>query len=127
MDKSCPGCSGPVQRNTRSRGGGSVSSSLHPYPGLVSISPGCFQHCSPLHQLGLICRSASPWPPAPAAPNAARTCPHLHSKVNTNPPLKQVTVKLCEMCINRVIAVLAAAAMLKGNVSGSRTGDTNGL
>ncbi len=28
--------------------------------------------------------SASPQPPVPAAPNAARTCPHLHSKVDTN-------------------------------------------
>ncbi len=37
--------------------------------------------------------SASPQPPVPAALNAARTCPHLHSKVDTNPPLKQVTVK----------------------------------
>ncbi len=37
--------------------------------------------------------SASPRPPAPAAPNAARTRPQLHSKVDTNPPLKQVTVK----------------------------------
>ncbi len=37
--------------------------------------------------------SVSPWPPAPAAPNASRTCPHLHSKADTNPPLKQVTVK----------------------------------
>ncbi len=38
-------------------------------------------------------RSASPRPPAPAAPNAAQMCPHLHSKVDTNPPIKQVTVK----------------------------------
>ncbi len=39
------------------------------------------------------CGSVSPWPPAPAAPNAARRCPQLHSKVDTNPPLKQVTAK----------------------------------
>ncbi len=39
-----PGCMGPVQRNTRSRGGGGVSSALHTYPGLVSVSP----RCSPL-------------------------------------------------------------------------------
>ncbi len=32
---------GPVQRNTRSRGIGNVSSKLHTYPGLVSVSPGC--------------------------------------------------------------------------------------
>ncbi len=32
--------------------------------------------------------SASPRPPAPDAPNAARTHPHLHSNVDTNPPLK---------------------------------------
>ncbi len=36
------------------------------------------------------CRSVSP--PAPAAPNAAQMCPHLHSKVDTNLPLKQVTL-----------------------------------
>ncbi len=37
--------------------------------------------------------SASPRPP----PNAARTCSHLHSKVNTNQPLKQVKiVNLCK-------------------------------
>ncbi len=48
-----PGCMGTVQRNTRSRGGGSVSSTLHTYPGLVSVSPGCFQRCFPFPQLGL--------------------------------------------------------------------------
>ncbi len=32
------------------------------------------------------CGYASSRPPAPAAPNAARTCPHLHSNVDTNPP-----------------------------------------
>ncbi len=26
--------------------------------------------------------SVSPWPSAPATPNVARTCPHLHSKVD---------------------------------------------
>ncbi len=41
-------------RNTRSRGGGSVSSVLHTYPGLVSISPGCFHCCFPFPQLGLL-------------------------------------------------------------------------
>ncbi len=69
-----------------SRGGGSVSNALYTYPGLVSVSPGCFQHDSPLPQLGL---------PLHQAPNAARARPHLHSKVDTNPPLKQVTVKQC--------------------------------
>ncbi len=54
LGRSRPGCMGPVQRNTRSRGGGSVSSALHTYPGLVSISLGCFQCCSPLPQLGLL-------------------------------------------------------------------------
>ncbi len=34
--------------------------------------------------------SVSPRPPAPAA---ARTCPHLHSKVDTDPPTKEVRVK----------------------------------
>ncbi len=32
--------------------------------------------------------SVSPWPPAPA-----RACPHLHTKVDTDPPTKQVRVK----------------------------------
>ncbi len=54
LGRSRPGCTGPVQRNTRSRGCGSVSSALHTYPGLVSIRSGCFQHCSPLPQLGLL-------------------------------------------------------------------------
>ncbi len=31
------------------------------------------------------------------------------------------------MCVNRVLAVLAAAEMLTGNISGSRVGDANGL
>ncbi len=35
-------------------GGESVSSALHTYPGLVSVSPGCFQCCSQLPQLGLL-------------------------------------------------------------------------
>ncbi len=92
-----PGCTGPVQRNIRSRGGGIVSSVQHTYPRLVSINPGCFQRCALLPQAGPASQparqSASPRPPAPAATNAARTCPHLPSKVDTNPPLKQVTVK----------------------------------
>ncbi len=36
-------CTRPVQRNTWSRGGGSVSSHTVYLPGLVSVSPGCFQ------------------------------------------------------------------------------------
>ncbi len=48
LGRSRPGCTGPAQRNTRSRGGGSVSSGLHTYPGFVGVSPGCFQRCSPL-------------------------------------------------------------------------------
>ncbi len=53
--RSRPRCTGPVQRNTRSRGGGSVSSALHTYPGyeLMSGSPRCFQRCFPFPQLGL--------------------------------------------------------------------------
>ncbi len=47
LGRSRPGCTWTVQRNTRSRGGGSVSSSL-------SVSPRCFHHCSPLPQLGLV-------------------------------------------------------------------------
>ncbi len=31
------------------------------------------------------------------------------------------------MCVNRVLAVLAAATMLTGSVRGSRAGDANGL
>ncbi len=56
LGRSCPGCTGPEQRNTQSRDGGSVSSALHTYPGLVSVSPECFQHCSLLPQLGLLCQ-----------------------------------------------------------------------
>ncbi len=97
LGRSRPGCTGPVQRNKRSRGGGIVSSVQHTYPRLVSINPGCFQCCALLPQAGPAFQparqSASPRPPAPAATNAARTCPHLPSKVDTNPPLKQVTVK----------------------------------
>ncbi len=52
LGRSRPGCTGPVQRNTRSRGGGSVSRMLHTYPGLVSVS--CFQRCFPFSQLGLL-------------------------------------------------------------------------
>ncbi len=51
--RSRPGCTGPVKRNTRSRGSGSVSSALHTYPGLMSVSPRCFQRCFPFPQLGL--------------------------------------------------------------------------
>ncbi len=54
LGRSRPGCTGHVQRNTRSRDGGSVSSALHTYPGLVSISLGCFQCCFPFPQLGLL-------------------------------------------------------------------------
>ncbi len=46
LRRSRPGCTGPVQRNTRSWG-------VHTHPGLVGISSGCFQRCSPLPQLGL--------------------------------------------------------------------------
>ncbi len=53
LRRSRPRCTGPVQRNTRSRGGGSVSSALYTYPGPVSVSPGCFQRSLPLSQLGL--------------------------------------------------------------------------
>ncbi len=49
----CCHTQGPVQRNTRSRGGGSVSSVLYTYPGPVSVSPGCFQRSLPFSQLGL--------------------------------------------------------------------------
>ncbi len=52
-DDRVPGARGPVQRNTRSRGGGSVSSVLHTYPGLMSVSPRCFQRSFPFPQLGL--------------------------------------------------------------------------
>ncbi len=31
------------------------------------------------------------------------------------------------MCVNRVVALLAAAAMLTGSISDSRAGDANGL
>ncbi len=97
--RSRPGCTGPVQRNTRSRGGGSVSSALHTYPGLMSVSPEMFPALLSVSSAGPVSQAArgsvSPRPPAPAAPNAARTCPHLHTKVDTNLPFKQVTVKQC--------------------------------
>ncbi len=54
LGRSRPRCTGPVQRNTRSRGGGSVSSTLHTYPRLVIVSLGCFQHCFLFPQLGLL-------------------------------------------------------------------------
>ncbi len=54
LGRSRPGCTGPVRRNTRSRGGRIVSSALYTYPGLVSVSPGCFQRCFPFPQLGLL-------------------------------------------------------------------------
>ncbi len=65
------------------------------FPALLSISS-----AGPASQAAR--GSVSPWPPAPAAPNAARTCPHLHSKVDTNQPLKQVTTnngKCVCMCV----------------------------
>ncbi len=58
------------------------------FPALLSVSS-----AGPVSQAAR--GSVSPRPPAPAAPNAARTCPHLHTKVDTDPPLKQVTVKQC--------------------------------
>ncbi len=54
LGRSRHGCTGPVQRNTRSRGGGSVSNALHTYPGLGSISPGCFQRCFPFPPFPLV-------------------------------------------------------------------------
>ncbi len=53
LGRSRPGCTGPVQRNTRSRGGGSVSSTLYTYPGLVSVSP--------LRSLSWACFSTRSW------------------------------------------------------------------
>ncbi len=58
------------------------------FPALLSVSS-----AGPVSQAAR--GSVSPRPPAQAAPNAARTCPHLHTKVGTNPPFKQVTVKQC--------------------------------
>ncbi len=58
------------------------------FPALLSVSS-----TGPVSQAAR--GSVSPRPPAPAAPNAARTCPHLHTKVDTNLPFKQVTVKQC--------------------------------
>ncbi len=75
LGRSRPGCTGPMQRNTRSRAGESVSSALHTYPGLVSVSQGCFQRCFLFPQLGLL---VSPQHPAPVALNAAWPCLHLH-------------------------------------------------
>ncbi len=123
LGRSRPRCTGPVQRNIRSRGGGSVSSALHTY-GLVSVSPGCFQHCSPLPQLGLLCQQLAGLLLHGLQLQLHRMklemCPHLHSKIDINLPLKQVIVKKWYMCVNRVLAVLVAAAMLMGSVSDNR-------
>ncbi len=72
-------------------------------------------------------QSLFPQPPAPAAPNAAQTCLHLHSKVDSDPPLKPVTVKHWYICVNRVLAVLAAPslAMLMGYELIAYSGDQN--
>ncbi len=106
LGRSHPGCTGPVQRNTWNGGGGSVSSVLHTYPG---HQPRMFPALLSAPSAGPVSQatheSATPRPPA--APDAARTCPHLHTKVDTNLPLKQVTVKQWKMCVNRVLAVLA--------------------
>ncbi len=78
------------------------------FPALLSISS-----AGPASQAAR--GSCSPRPRAIAAPNAARTCPHLHSKVDTNLPLKQITAKQWYMCVcvcvKRVLAVLAAPAL----------------
>ncbi len=54
LGRSRPGCTGPVQKNTQSRGGGNVSSMVHTFPGLVSVSQGYFKCCFPFPQLGLL-------------------------------------------------------------------------
>ncbi len=79
------------------------------FPALISVSS-----AEPVSQAAR--GSVSPRHPAPAAPNAARTCPHLHSKVDTNPPLKQVTVKYVCVCEKGISCV-----------GGTRTGFVNGL
>ncbi len=82
--RSRPGCTGPVQRNTRSRGGGSVSSALYTYHGLVSvIFPARLSALSAGPTSPAARGSASPRPPARAAPSSTGTCPHLHSNVDT--------------------------------------------
>ncbi len=108
---------GPVQRNTRSRGGGSVSSALHTYPGLVSVSPGCFQRCFPFPQLGL-------FPKQLVDPSLHGLQLECSSNVSS-PALKgrhKSAIKasnsetIVNVCVNRVLAVLAgpALAMLTG-------------
>ncbi len=62
LGRTHPGCTGPVQRNTQSRGGGSVSSALYTYPRLVSVSPECFQCDPPLSQLGLLLHQVADQP-----------------------------------------------------------------
>ncbi len=54
-------------------------------------------------------RSASPRSPASAARNAARTCSHLYTKVDTNPPVKQMA-NVCEWGISCVSGCCAGDA-----------------
>ncbi len=58
------------------------------FPALLSVSS-----AGPASQAAR--GSVSPRP----APDAARMCPHLHSKVDTNLPLKQVTVNGKCVCV----------------------------
>ncbi len=74
-----PGCTGPAQRNTRSRGDGSVGSMLYTYLGTCErqsrMFPARLTALSARPASPAAHRSAFPWPP-----NAARTCSHLPSK-----------------------------------------------
>ncbi len=117
LGRSRPGCSGPMQRNTRSRGGGSASSALHT-PELWASS-GMFPALLSTPSAGPASQAArgyaSSRPPAPAAPNAARTCPHLHSKMY---------VRYVNMGISCVSGPEAATLM---GSSGSHASETYGL
>ncbi len=72
LGRSRPGCTGPVQRNARSKSGGSVSSTLYTCELQLGMFPARLSALSagPASPLGR--GSASPWPPAPAAPNALK-------------------------------------------------------
>ncbi len=91
----------------------------------MSVSPGMFPALLSVSSAGPASQaahgSASPRPPAPAAPNAARTCPHLHTKVDTNPPIKannnETMVNVCMCVCEKGISC----------VSGTRAGFANGL
>ncbi len=118
LGRSLPGCTGPVQRNTESRCGESVSSARHTYPGIVNVS-------SDISSVGL--RSLS-WAWFPSSSQICFSTASSSTKCSSNvpsPALKgrhksaikasnsETMVNVCENGISCV--------------SGSRVGDVNEL